>query len=233
MLKVATVLPWIEWAAVLWFFAAWVGYAWFAKHRAATQPSILAATNRIRHQWMIQTTKRDVRVVDGVMIQNLSASPSFFASTTILIIGGLLAMLGTSERATELVHELPFAARTSTLVFDLKLLLMTAVFVHAFFRFTWSVRQYSFGALMVAAAVEPDEFDTLGEAAREAFAERAGQVMSLAAESFNDGLRAYYMAFAAVAWFVSPLLFALATVGVIWILYRREFRSDVLAVLRG
>ena len=56
---------------------------------------------------MLQTTYREMRVVDGVVIQNLSTSPSFFASTTILIIGGLLAVLGTTEKASELVREHP------------------------------------------------------------------------------------------------------------------------------
>ena len=74
---------------------------------------------------------------------------------------------------------------------------------------------------------------TAPTAGREAFATRAGRVMGLAAETFNDGLRAYYLAFAAVAWFFSPLAFMLATAGVITILYQREFRSDVLAVLRS
>jgi uncharacterized membrane protein len=57
--------------------------------------------------------------------------------------------------------------------------------------------------------------------------------MGLAAEAFNDGLRAYYMAFAVVGWFFSPLFFMLATAGVIYVLYQREFRSDVLEALRG
>ena len=55
----------------------------------------------------------------------------------------------------------------------------------------------------------------------------------MAAESFADGLRAYYMSFAVIAWFVSPICFALATLAVLWILYRREFLSDVLAVLNA
>jgi len=230
---VLALLPWIDWVAVLGFFAAWVGYAMFAKRRATTHASILAATNRIRRQWMLQVTHREVRVIDGVVVQNLSVSPSFFASTTILIIGGLLAALGASEKATELVREIPFAVRTSTLVFDLKLLLLTGVFVYAFFRFTWSLRQYTFGALLVASAPEAKEFERNAELSREAFADRAGRVVGLAAETFNDGLRAYYMAFAAIGWFFSPLAFMVATAGVVYILYQREFRSDVLDVLRG
>jgi uncharacterized membrane protein len=232
-LNALAVLPWTDWAALLWFFASWIGYASFARRRAEVQPSVLGVTNEIRRQWMLQTTYREVRVVDGVVIQNLSTSPSFFASTTILIIGGLLAALGASEKATELVREIPFAVRTSALVFDLKLLLLTGIFVYAFFRFTWSMRQYTFGALLVASAPEAKAFEAPQAPSREAFADRAGRVVGLAAETFNDGLRGYYMAFAAIGWFFSPLVFALATAGVVWILYQREFRSEVLGALRA
>jgi len=232
LIKVMTLLPWFDWAALSVFFGGWAGYAWFARRRAGTRASILATTNRIRRQWMVQTTYREVRVVDGVVIQNLSTSPSFFASTTILIIGGLLAVLGTTEKASELVREIPFAARTSVLVFDLKIVLMLVVFVYAFFRFTWSMRQYTFGALLIASAPEAKQFEREG-LSREAFADKAGRVVGLAAETFNDGLRGYYFAFAAIGWFFSPLVFMLATAGVIYILYQREFQSEVLDVLNS
>jgi uncharacterized membrane protein len=225
------VLPWIDWAALAFFFAAWWGYATFAHRRALVQPSLLALTNRERTRWMLQTTSRENRVVDGVVVQNLSASPSFFASTTILIIGGLLAVLSSTERASEIVREIPFAARSSVLVFDLKVVLLLAIFVYAFFRFTWSLRQYTFGALLVASAPEREQFTD--DAQRQAFASRAGRVMGLAAETFNDGPRAYYLSFAATAWFFSAWAMIAATVGVIFVLYRREFHSEVLAVLNG
>ena len=232
LLKVITLLPWIDWVAVVLFFGVWFGYAWFARDRARTRPSILASTNRVRRQWMLQTTYRSVRVLDGTVVQNLSTSPSFFASTTVLIIGGLLAVLGTSDKATELVREIPFAAANSVLIFDLKLILLLGVFVYAFFRFTWSMRQYTFGALLVAAAPEAEQYEAQN-LPREPFADKAGRVMGLAAETFNDGLRAYYMAFAAVSWFFSPVAFMVGTAGVIYILYNREFHSEVLDILNA
>ncbi len=234
--KLITVLPGWDWAALLIFFSGWVGYARFAKRRATTQPSVLASTNRIRREWMLQSTRREVRVLDAIVMQSLSTSPSFFASTTILIIGGLLAALSTTEKASELVREIPFTAQTSLLVFDLKLMLLLAIFVYCFFRFTWSMRQYTFGAMLVASAPEMGQFDVQGAAAemqRNAFADRAGRVVSLAAETFNDGLRGYYFAFATIGWFFSALAFIVATIGVIFILYRREFGSEVLSVLNS
>jgi uncharacterized membrane protein len=227
-----SLLPALDWAAVALFFAAWIGYAVWAKRRGAASPTLLAVTNEERRRWMLQTSMRDNRVLDAIVTQNLSISPQFFASTTILIIGGLLAVLSTTEQASELVAEIPFAARTSALVFDLKVALLTAIFIYAFFRFTWSLRQYSVGVLLVASA--PDHQQMAGdEAARQAFADRAGRVMSLAAETFNDGLRAYYMAFAASAWFFSAWAMLVATAAVVAVLYHREFGSQMLAALRG
>jgi uncharacterized membrane protein len=134
------------------------------------------------------------------------------------------------DKANELVRDLPFAARTTTLIFDVKLILLLGIFVYVFFRFTWSMRQYTFGALLVAAAPEAERFINEG-LSREDFADRAGRVVGLAAETFNDGLRGYYFAFAAIGWFFSPFVFMLATIGVVTILYQREFRSEVLSVL--
>lgn len=229
VIKVATLLPWGDWVVIVVFFGSWAGYAHFARQRDGRRHSILAATNAVRRQWMLQATYREVRVLDGVVIQNLSTSPSFFASTTILIIGGLLAMLGT-DKASELVRELPFTARTSALIFDMKLLVLLGIFVYAFFRFTWSMRQYTFGALLIAAMPESTRFVEEG-LPRGQFADKAGRIVSLAAETFNDGLRAYYFSFAAIGWFFSPLVFGIATVGVVYILYQREFMSEVLDVL--
>lgn len=231
LIKVFALLPLADWLAVGAFGLGWAGYAAFARRGAGTQASILATTNRFRVLWMIQTTYREVRVVDGVVIQNMATSPSFFASTTILIIGGLLAVLG-ADKAGDLVREIPFAARTSVLVFEMKLALMLMVFVYAFFRFTWSMRQYTFGSLLVASAPEANQFIER-QLSREAFAEKAGRVLGLAAETFNDGIRAYYFSFAALAWFFSPLLFVAATAGVIYVLYQREFKSEILDVLNA
>jgi uncharacterized membrane protein len=232
LLQYLTLMPLADWLALLWFFSVWVGYAVFAKRRADRSGSLLATTNHYRRLWMLQTTARENRVVDGVVVQNLSTSPSFFASTTILIIGGLLALLGTSDKASEFVREIPFAARTSAFVFDLKMMVLLVIFIYAFFRFTWSMRQYTFGALLIASMPDARAFER-GEAQREPFADRAGKVVGLAAETFNDGLRAYYMSFATILWFVSPIAFAAAAAAVVYLLYQREFHSEILGVLRG
>jgi uncharacterized membrane protein len=230
-MKMFALLPWTDWLAVAIFLAGWIGYAWFATAWSLRRPSLIAVINHYRHDWMLQSTAREVRMVDGVITQSLSTSASFFASTTILIIGGLLALLGTTDKAVELVREIPFAQQTPVLVFEFKILVLIAIFVYAFFRFSWSMRQFTFAAIVIGSMPDAREF-AAGEADREQFAQRASTMLGLAADTFNDGLRAYYFSFAAMAWFFSPIGFVLATALVVFILFIREFRSDVLNVLK-
>jgi uncharacterized membrane protein len=170
-------------------------------------------------------------MLDGIITQSLSHTPSFFCSTSIIIIGGLFALLGTTDKAAELVREIPFAQQTPILVFEFKILVLVAIFVYAFFRFSWSMRQYTFVALIIG-ALPPASAFARGEHSSDTHAQRAADMTGLAAETFNDGLRAYYFSFAAMGWFFSPLVFVLTTLMVVAILYSREFRSEVLDILK-
>ena len=110
-------------------------------------------------------------------------------------------------------------------------LVLVAIFVYAFFRFSWCMRQYTFVALVIGSMPPATSFDR-GEFDRKVFVDRAAAMVSSAAETFNDGLRAYYFSFAALAWFISPMSMVLGTLAVVAILYMREFRSEVLHILK-
>jgi uncharacterized membrane protein len=154
-MRIITLLPWADWLALFSFFGLWMGYAWFARIRGKRDKSLIATTNMYRQQWMLQTTARDPRMLDGLITQNLSQTPAFFSSTSIIIIGGLFALLGTTDKAAELVGEIPFAQPTPLLVFEFKILVLVGIFVYAFFRFSWSMRQYTFVALIIGAMPHP------------------------------------------------------------------------------
>lgn len=230
-MHIFSVLPGLDWLALVCFIGFWAAYAWFAKVWGRREQSLLSTTNLFRAQWVAQATSRDPRVLDGVITQNLSSTPAFFCSTTIIIVGGLFALLGTTEKAAELVREIPFTQATTMAVFEFKVLVLVAVFIYAFFRFSWSMRQYTFVALVIGAMPSPEHFEAHPEA-REPYVAKGAAMVSLAAETFNDGLRAYYFSFAAMAWFFSPLIMMAATLLVVYVLYRREFHSEVLKVLR-
>ena len=121
-MKILSIIPWADWLALVCFFALWTGYAWFARVWGRKMGSLIQTTNRYRAYWMMQTTARDPRMLDGLITQSLSQTPAFFCSTSILIIGGLFAVLGTTEKAVEMVSEMPFAQATSLAVLELKVL---------------------------------------------------------------------------------------------------------------
>src|SRR5271170_2719936 len=103
---------WQEILALLFFLGCWIGYARYAEHEDRIDKSLLAVTNRYRTQWMREMMKRDNRSVDAIMIGNLQRSITFFASTTIFIVAGLLTMLSYHDRANAIVGTIPFAKQS-------------------------------------------------------------------------------------------------------------------------
>jgi uncharacterized membrane protein len=215
--------------AVAVLLAAWIGYARFAVWHGRRVPSLQGVLDRLRSTWAERMMARENRMVDVNIVRNLTRSSQFFASTTLLILGALIALLGYVQRAVDVVAELPFAVEASHRLWEIKILLLVALFVYAFFKFSWSIRQFGFCTIMVGAAPEAPK-DT-----QECASEIAGLslVVSYASSNFNQGLRSYYFAMAALSWFLHPWLMIATTLWVVWVLYSREFRSRTLHVLSG
>jgi uncharacterized membrane protein len=217
----------LDWLALAWFFALWIAYSRFAEWKGARVPSLLSQMGRFRHDWMSTLAEREVRIGDVSILTNLSNGSTFFASTTLLILGGLLALLGTTEKVASIVADLPFTRVQPERIWDLKILLLTGIFMFAFFKFTWSLRLYHFCSVMVGGAPAIDA----PPAAREVFTRRATRTVTIAAESFNNGLRAYYFSVAAITWFLNPWAWMATTAWIVLILYHREFKSQALIAL--
>ena len=216
-------------AALACFLVAWIGYAYVADYSRWGRENLITTVHALRRRWMEEAFRRENRIGDTNLLGNLMRSVTFFTSTTIFILGGLLAVLGAAERAQDILGELPLVRPTSRLFWEMKVLLLLATFTYGFFKLTWSIRQFNYCCILLGAAPPPD-----GDAAElAACAGRAARVANLAGDNFNSGLRAYYFGLAALCWFVHPGLFALATMWVVAVLYRREFRSRTRAALRA
>lgn len=216
--------------AVLWFIICWGGYTRYAIWKGRDTPCLASVLHLYREDWMRRLLLRDNRIADASVIGNLERNASFFASSTLIILAGILTVLGSSDRAVSLLADLPLVEPVSRGVSEIKLLCLAVVFVYAFFTFSWCMRQYNFAAVLIGSAPMIGERHVT-ETERKAFAERAARVISMAANQFNFGLRAYYFGMATLAWFINPWFFMLVTTGVVLVLYRREFHSDVLEVM--
>ncbi|MDD2883922.1 MAG: DUF599 domain-containing protein [Dechloromonas sp.] len=218
----------VDWLSLAIFFACWSGYAWFSEHSQPGECGLIRTSQRYRLDWAYRMLERDVRVTDSTLIGNLMNSVSFYANTTIYIIAGLVAALGTADKLLSVTAELPFAGTGTRELLEIKLMLVLGCFVFAYFKFTWSLRQFNLLSILVGAAPTGQP----GTPAIDRYAWRVAGANNLAGDDFNRGIRAYYFGLAASGWLLHPLALGLLGGAVAVILYRRDYRSPALAILR-
>ncbi|MCU7866316.1 MAG: DUF599 family protein [Candidatus Thiodiazotropha sp. (ex Lucinoma borealis)] len=222
-------INWLNLSAVLWFMVCFRGYAMYSKHAAKNTHCLASAMHFYRIEWMERMLEREIRMTDTSTIANLERTVAFFASTTILILAGLVTVLGSTEKAINVISDIPFASYATTVEWEMKLLLLVVIFSYAFFKFTWSLRQYGFASIMIGGSPMPT--DNINDQARIAFAKRNAHMLSLAANNFNSGLRTYYFSLSVLGWFINTWIFIGVSSLIVWLLYRREFKSRTLTEL--
>jgi uncharacterized membrane protein len=223
------IAPPLDLAALAYFTVTVFIYSIFVAHRARSGGGLLGAIQSHRVSWMLNMAKREQRMLDAILLGSLSQGNAFFASTSAIAVGGLAATLGSGEKLQAMLTNLPFASPTSPAVLEAKQLLIMGVLIYAFFKFAWAFRISHFASIMIGAT---PTYDQANSAACTRHAEQTAALIGLAAEHSNGGLRSFYHAIAAIAWFFHPLLFMLATTWVILILARRDFFSRTLRLIR-
>ncbi len=219
-----------DYIALVWFFVCWVGYTAFADRPNREAPNLVEALHRYRVRWMERMLERELRTGDVNILAALIRSNALFASTTIFILAGLMTLLGGFGAAREAVSELSFAVQVSPELWEMKGLVLLLIFVYAFFKFVWSMRQFNFALVLIGAAPMPEEVNAPD---RPGFPERAARLVTRGVNTQNRGLRAYYFGLATLTWFIQPWAFMVACIWVVLVLYRREFRSVTLRALIG
>lgn len=214
----------LDLAALAWFAICWIGYSICADHTPLRRYSASTAMSRYRREWMCRMVEREIRIVDAQIHGNLLQGIGFFATTTILAIGGLLALLGATDEAIQVLSDLPFVGQTNRILWELKVLLLVLIFIYAFFKFAWAFRLANWNAIFIGAA--PLSTGTACE--DNEYVERAAEINQLSSGNFNRGVRAYFFALAALSWFLNPAVFMVATALVLLVLINREFRTRVI-----
>ncbi len=212
----------LDWGALALFVTLWCSYTWFADFSARSAESLPRVMDFHYRRWMREMLKRDLRMPDALVMSQFVQSSVFFASTAILVIGGLVATLGASEKALEAIASLPFVSPPSKGLWALKVVSLICVFIYAFVKFIWAVRLANYSSVLFNAAPinTADKSDD--------YADELGKMTGLCAKHFNQGLRANFFALAILGWWVNAYVFIFSTCIVLRVLYRREFRSKSL-----
>lgn len=209
--------------AVAWFLVAWVAQSWLAEHSPWAPRSLNHAMNRQRAAWIRRMAERDLRMIDTSIMMGLQNGTAFFASTSLLAIGGAFALLNSSDRVQQLFRHLPFGLGFDQVAYELKLIGLVAIYAYAFFKFGWAYRLFNYASILIGAVPGKAE---VGTAEMERGVARATELTILAGRHFNRGLRAFFMSMGYLGWFLGPIALIASATLVLVVLLRRQFFSE-------
>ncbi len=225
LLDYFTVLVPIDWATAAATVVAWLLIGWIIEHPTAKRPSVTILMSQRRRDWMKVFVARDPRIFDSQIMTSLRQGTAFFASTCLLAIGGVLALVGNPEPLSDVAAGVLEDA-VPVFVWQLKLGLVALFLTNAFLKFVWANRIFGYCAVLMA-SVPNDPADPIAYPR----AAQAGELNIRAAINFNRGLRAMYFALGALAWLFGPIALMVSTVIVLWTLWSREFASIPRSIL--
>ncbi len=218
----------LDLVALAIFVLAWIGYAIGVEWVPAGRGALNARMNVYRDIWMERMLEREVRIVDTQIMASLQNGTAFFASTSLIAIGGALTLLRSTDDILTVVASMPIGIETSRGLWETKTIGLAAIFAYAFFKFAWSYRLFNYVAIMLGATPPVEEKDT---AEAKLHAMRTAKLCAAAGLHFNRGQRAFFFAIGYLGWFVSPWLLIATTIGVVIVMWRRQFASESLRAL--
>ena len=209
--------------ALACFIGAWVLYAFLVEWTARGRDGLSAHMDRYREIWMHRMLHREARMVDMQIMAALQNGTAFFASTSLIAIGGTLSLLRSTEDILTVMAALPFGVTTSRAQWEAKTIGLVIIFAYAFFKFAWSYRLYNYVAILLGAMPFASDCDT-PEA--EAHIQRTARMFKSAGSHFNRGQRGFFLAIGYLGWFAGPYVLIVSTAAVVGVLWRRQFASQ-------
>ncbi|WP_375455587.1 DUF599 domain-containing protein [uncultured Methylobacterium sp.] len=219
----------VDLGALVFFVLAWVGYGLSVGRLRGRMVSLSQIMNGQREVWARQMVVRDNRVVDTTINASLQNGTAFFASTSLIALGGVLTLSRSGDDVLNLFGTLPFGAVATRTTWEIKVAGLAVVFVYAFFKFAWAYRLFNYGAILFGAV--PPKGSGATEAATLRAARRAAAMNIAAGSHFARGQRAFFFALAYLGWFVGPYFLIISTAAVVLVMWRRQFASEIRTIL--
>ena len=218
--------------ALAFFLMAWLLHTLASDGMLVSRVSLTTAMNAQREAWMRTMAEREIRIVDTAIMSGLQQGTAFFASSSLIALGGCFALLGASDRVLEVLSDLPLGGAPSRSAFQIKVLGLVLILAFSFFKFGWAYRLFNYCTILIGAVPIPH-----GEASRNPVTEtavwRAAQMNMLAGKHFNSGLRGVFFSIGYLGWFVDPVVFVLSTLLLLAVLVRRQFFSAARRAVIG
>src|ERR1700760_2753186 len=208
--------------AVSFFVIEWVVYGFTVKHTAYGRTGLSSRMNVYREVWVRRLLDREARMVDMQVMISLQTGTAFFASTSLLAIGGGLALLRSTNDALGVLSKLPIDMSPTPALWEMKCVGLVLIFVYTFFKFAGAYGLFNYVCILLGAMPPASERGTV-EA--EAHVIRTSRMFESGGRHFNRGQRAFFFALGYLGWFVSPWVLFVTTALVVVVIWRRQFAS--------
>ena len=212
-------------AALALTLLCWLAIGWIIEHPPAARPSVSLLMQEYRREWMRQFVTRQPRIFDAAMIDSLRQGTAFFASASMIAIGGGIALIGNPAMVLGLAKDLTLP--TDATGFQLRVLLVVVFLSNALLKFIWAHRLFGYCSILMA-AVPNDPEDPVASFR----AAQSAELNITAAKSFNRGLHSIYFALGSLGWLLGPYALIGTTLLTSSVLIRREFASASREVMR-
>ena len=191
------------------------GYEAYVRRQSARDPnySVQQVMMQTRAAWVeaIMRDRRDILAVQS--FRNSIMAASLFASTSVLLIMGVLTLSEQGDKLSSAWHALNVVGQVGQAAWVSKLLVMLFDLLVAFFSFASAVRLYHHIGYLIN--VPPDATPHAQPAHVVAQLNRAGRFYTI-------GTRAYYLLVPLLMWLFGPHLMVLTTIALVWLLHHLE-----------
>ena len=218
----------LDLGAVAWFLVGWIAFSWLTESSPWRHRTLTFAMNRQREVWIERMAERELRMIDTSIMAGLQNGTAFFASTSLLAIGGGFALLNATDRVIEVFRDLPWMVPMAQSTYEFKVVGIIVIYAYAFFKFGWAYRLFNYASILVGAVPLRQDADT---PEMQAAVQRASRLTVIAGRHFNRGLRAFFMSVGYLGWFLGPYALVATSGFVLLVLIRRQFLSDSKAAL--
>ncbi len=202
-----------------------VAYHIFLRYKIKKNPTYtVQAVNRIARTAWVETIMGDEKnAVLGVQtLRNSTMAATFLASTSVLLIMGVLTLSEQGDKLGSNWHALNMMGAVSPMLWMVKLLLLLLDLFVAFFGFSMAIRIYNHVGFMINVPVRLNH-KMITPAHVATHLNRAGRFYSM-------GMRAYYFMVPMVFWLFGPHFMLVSTIVLLLVLYRIDRAPKIMVM---
>lgn len=191
-------------------------YHVFLRYQIRNNPAYtVQAVNIIARTAWVENIMRNGKDILAVQtLRNSTMAATFLASTSVLLIMGVLSLSGQGDKLDSTWHILNLVGSKHSELWITKVLLMLLDLLVAFFSFAMSIRIYNHVGYLINVPLEMNH--------KSISPHHVAIHLNYAGHYYSIGMRAYYLLVPLVFWLFGPHLMLLSTLLLLFMLYRLD-----------